>query len=137
MAEPKRFERTVSVRFRDIDAMGHAHHSMVLVYIEEVRAAFWREVMGRAAVEDIDYVIASARLDFRVPIRFPGTLRVSLTVPRIGGSSFTMKYDVYDSDGELLAEAETTQVMYDYASHSKMQIPHDVREKLQFFSPSP
>ena len=44
----------VDVRFRDIDAMGHAHHSLPLVYWEEARARYWRDVAGRRDTGDID-----------------------------------------------------------------------------------
>jgi acyl-CoA thioester hydrolase len=42
------FRTSVPVRFRDLDAMGHAHHTLPLIYLEEARAAFWRELKGSA-----------------------------------------------------------------------------------------
>ena len=42
-----RFHHAVAVRFRDLDAMRHVHHTAPLLYIEEARAAYWRAVAGR------------------------------------------------------------------------------------------
>ena len=62
-----RFQYLVAVRFRDIDVGGHAHHSEALIYFEEARAAYWREVVGRARIGDIDYIMAEASVRWHVP----------------------------------------------------------------------
>lgn len=125
------FVRYVAVRFRDVDGMGHAHHSMVLVYIEEARAAFWREVVGREGLDGIDYVLASVAVSYQRPIHFPDTLQVGLRISRIGGSSFTMQYELRNSAGEVVATAETVQVMYDYEKRSSKPLPRDVKKALE------
>ena len=47
---PFRFRHAVEVRFKDIDLGGHAHHAQALVYFEEARTAYWREIVGRGGV---------------------------------------------------------------------------------------
>ena len=42
-----RFHHPVTVRFRDIDIGGHAHHADALIYFEEARWAYWMEVVGQ------------------------------------------------------------------------------------------
>lgn len=128
-----RFIWRVPVRFQDLDAMGHAHHSRPLIYIEEARAAYWREVAGRNTVEDIDYVIGEATVRYHARIRFPDELAVGVRVSRIGGKSFAMEYEVRSSQGELLATAHTLQVMYDYANERSMPVPDDVRRAIEAF----
>jgi len=44
---PFRFHHPVVVRLWDIDVGGHAHRSEALMYFEEARAAYWREVVGK------------------------------------------------------------------------------------------
>ncbi len=62
MTEPDfRFRHPVTVRFRDIDVGGHAHHSEALMYFEEARWAYWGEVIGSKSLDEIDYVLAQAR----------------------------------------------------------------------------
>ena len=125
------FVRPVVVRFRDVDALGHVHHSMALVYAEEVRAAFWREEVGRPGIDRIDYVIAQATANYHSPIHFPSTLTVALRVSRMGGSSFTMEYEIRGADGNLLVTVETVQVMYDYGSSRSKPIPPEMRTLLE------
>ena len=80
-----RFHHRVTVRFRDLDAMGHVHHGEPLLYLEEARAAYWREVAGRATVADIDYVMGEVTVRFHRRITYPDTLDVALRVSRLGG----------------------------------------------------
>jgi acyl-CoA thioester hydrolase len=128
-----RFTYDVPVRFRDLDAMGHAHHSLPLVYIEEARAAYWRDVVGRAGLDDVDYVLGQVTVKFRHRIRFPATLRVGLRVSRIGNSSFVMEYEIRDPTGTVVATAETVQVMYDYAAGTSKLMPAEIRSRIEAY----
>ncbi len=131
MSAPEfRFVYEVPVRFRDLDPMGHAHHSLPLIYIEEARAAYWRDVVGRQGLGEIDYILAQATLRFVRRIEFPGTLRIGLRVSRLGGSSFTMEYELRDTYGDVLTTAETVQVMYDYEAARSKPIPAEIRERI-------
>jgi acyl-CoA thioester hydrolase len=125
-----RFRHPVEVRFRDLDPMGHAHHSLVLIYIEEARAAYWREVGGRAGLDAIDYIMADVTLRFRARIFFPGTVQVGVRAARLGGSSFVLEYELRSATGELLADARSTQVMYDYAAARSKPIPPELRARI-------
>jgi acyl-CoA thioester hydrolase len=124
----------VPVRFRDLDALGHAHHSLPLIYIEEARAAWWREIVGQHGLDSIDYVLGQISVSFRRRILYPGTVRVGIRVGRVGNSSFTMEYELRSADGDLLATAETVQVMFDYAAGSSKPIPAAIRQRLTVYS---
>lgn len=128
-----RFRYPVEVRFRDLDPMGHVHHSLVLIYIEEARAAFWRDVAGRSGLDAIDYILADVSLRFLGRIFFPGLLDVGVRVSRIGTSSFDMEYVVHGGDGALLATGRSTQVLYDYAAARSKPMPDELRARLAAF----
>ncbi|MGH7462739.1 MAG: acyl-CoA thioesterase [Longimicrobiales bacterium] len=128
-----RFTYDVPVRFRDLDPMGHAHHSLPLVYIEEARAAYWRDVAGRHGLDAIDYVLGEITVRFRQRIHFPATLSIGVRVSRMGNASFTMDYEIRNTAGELLVTAQTQQVMYDYEAGSSMAIPPEIRAKITEF----
>lgn len=128
-----RFEHRVAVRFRDLDAMGHAHHTLPIVYFEEARAAYWRTVAGRVAVHEIDYVIGEIRVQFKQRILYPQTLTVRTGVTHLGNASFVMQYELVDAEGVVIATGESTQVMYDYQAARSMPVPPDVRERIERF----
>lgn len=126
-----RFEHPAEVRFRDLDSMGHAHHSLPLIYFEEARAAYWREVVGRSGPDGIDYILAEANVAFHARILFPQRVKVLLRVSRIGSSSFEMEYQLRSAEDALLADGRTAQVMYDYAAGRSKPIPAEVRARME------
>ena len=128
-----RFHHAVDVRFSDVDLGGHAHHAQALVYFEEARSAYWREVVGRAGTDDIDYILADARVRWHQRVFWPQTLSVGVRVSRLGGKHFVMEYEVLGSDGTRLQTGETTQVMYDYDAGASKRLPDDVRDAIQAF----
>jgi acyl-CoA thioester hydrolase len=128
-----RFHHSVDVRFSDIDVGGHAHHAQALVYFEEARAAYWREVVGRAGTGDIDYILAESRIRWHQRVFWPQKLSVGVRVSRLGRKHFVMEYEVLAPDGTRLQSGETTQVMYDYAAGATKRLPEEVRDAIQTF----
>lgn len=132
MSEPEfRFRHPVEVRFKDIDVGGHAHHSHSLVYFEEARAAYWREVVGRGTLDDVDYILAEAEVRFHARILWPQTLSVGVRVSRLGKKHFEMEYVVESPGGERLVSGRTVQVMYDYDVGSSTRIPEEARRAIE------
>lgn len=141
MTDPRRedfhFLHDVEVRFRDLDPMGHAHHSLPLIYWEEARARYWREVAGRSAVSDIDYVMGELTVRYRRRIVFPGSLCAGVRVTRLGGSSFAMEYALWDEEGRLLSTGSSVQVSYDYGAGRSAPLDDDTRARIEAFEGRP
>ena len=133
MSDPFRFRRDVEVRFRDIDEMGHAHHTMPLVYIEEARTAYWHEVLGRT---ELDFIMGEVGVRYHRRIRYPSTVSVGVRTTRLGERSLAMAYDIRDEAGELLAEGWSKQVMYDYATGESMRVPQSLRDRAAAYEPA-
>lgn len=111
--------------------MGHAHHTLPLVYFEEARAALWRQLTGESAPAAVDYVIAEATLHYRARILFPQTATVDIRVSDVGRSAFTLLYGLRSENGELLTEGRTVQVMFDYEAGRSKPIPPGLRDRLE------
>ena len=131
--ESFRFIHEVAVRFRDLDPMAHAHHSLPLMYWEEARARYWREVAGRQDVAAIDYVMGEFTLRYRGRITFPATLRAGVRVTRLGRKSWEMEYGLWDEDGRLLTSGRSSQVMFDYDAGRSKPIDDATRERIEAF----
>ena len=116
----------VNVRFKDIDVGGHAHHSMVLVYFEEARARYWKEVVGKGGLDEVDFILAEARVRYHARILYPQVLEVGVRVAMLGKKHFTMEYLALDQDGAALASGETTLVMFDYEARRSKPVPPEV-----------
>ena len=75
------FEHQVSLRWHDVDALGHVNHAVFLTYLEEGRDAFYVQALGR----DPHYVVARVEIDLRAEVRYTDRqLRVRIEVERVG-----------------------------------------------------
>jgi acyl-CoA thioester hydrolase len=117
----------LDVRFRDIDVGGHAHHSVALVYFEEARAAYWRDVVGQSDPAEIDFILAEARVRYHQRVLYPVRMEVGVRVPVMGKKHFVMEYLARDGTGEILVSGETTMVMFDYDKGTTKSVPPEVR----------
>jgi acyl-CoA thioester hydrolase len=130
------YRRRVAVRFRDLDALGHAHHTLPLVYLEEARAAFWRELTGSATLDSIDYVMAEITVRFHARIHYPADVEVALAVDHVGSKSFTTRFELSTVPGTpegsraLLASGHAVQVAYDYGRATAKPIEEKIRATL-------
>jgi len=130
---PFRFRHAVDVRFRDLDPMGHAHHAMPLVYLEEARAAYWRMITGSTDTQSIDYVMAEVTVRFHARTAYPSRLEVGLRTSRVGGKAFEQEFEVRAPDGTLLSSGRTVQVMYDYGAGASKPVPDALRARIEAF----
>ncbi len=133
MSDGYRFTHDVAVRFRDLDSMGHAHHSVPLIFFEEARARYWQEIAGGSA-ESVGYIMGEVQVRYHERVRFPGTVRVGVRTTRLGTSSFDMEYEVRRAeDGVLLVTGRSVQVLYDYAAGRSRPMDDDLRRRLGEF----
>ena len=117
------------VRFRDIDAMGHVNNAVFLTYIESARSAFFWHLGIARSLEDLTLVVARVEIDFRAPVGFPEVVEVGVRAGRFGEKSFGLDHELRVR-GELVAEAKTVLVAYDYGKAETVTIPETWREKL-------
>jgi acyl-CoA thioester hydrolase len=117
------------VRFRDLDPMGHVNNAVFLTYIEQARAALLAEVGAATGLEDMNMIVARVEIDFRAPVRFGQEVEIYAHASRFGTKSFDLDYELR-VDGELVAEAKSVQVAYDYARREPVPLPAAWREKL-------
>jgi acyl-CoA thioester hydrolase len=116
-------------KFRDLDPMGHVNNAVFLTYIESARIAFFQDLGAAQGIEDMSMIVARIEIDFRSPVRFDDEVEISVRASRFGTKSFDLDY-VLRVAGDVVAEAKSVQVAFDYDRGEPMAIPEDWREKL-------
>jgi len=116
----------VRVRFKDIDVGGHAHHSVALIFFEEARARYWKDVVGKGDLNEVEFILAEARIRYHARVFYPGEVRVGVRVSKVGKKHFVMEYLVVDARGEPLVSGETTMVMFDYEAQKSKPISAEI-----------
>jgi acyl-CoA thioester hydrolase len=128
------FEHQVSLRWRDVDALGHVNHAVFLTYLEEGRDAFYVQALGR----DPHYVVARVEIDWRAEVRYTDRqLRVRIEVERVGTTSLTTREAVLTSAGATAAEARVVTVLWDTTARRPMAFTADEHVRLAAHCPRP
>ncbi|HUC56979.1 MAG TPA: thioesterase family protein [Streptosporangiaceae bacterium] len=126
MSDP--FEREVTVRWRDTDALGHVNHAVFLTYLEEGRDAFFSHALG---VDPI-YVVARIEIDWRAEIRHPdGHVIVRIVPERLGTTSLTTRETIVTASGQTAAEALAVTVRWDAARREPVPFSETERASLK------
>jgi YbgC/YbaW family acyl-CoA thioester hydrolase len=113
----KVYETELQLRFGDTDAMGHVNNATIVSYLETGRVRLFAELFGARRVEDIPFIIAEVSCRYKLPILLQDRVRVRMWITDVSRSSFRFRYELVDpADGRVFVEAETVQVMYDYAT---------------------
>jgi acyl-CoA thioester hydrolase len=123
------FVHTEHVRFRDLDPMGHVNNAVFLTYIEQARVAFLAQVGAATGLEEMNMIVARVEIDFKAPVRLGQEVEISLRASRFGTKSFDFDY-VLRVDGEIVAQAKSVQVAYDYDRREPVSLPTEWRDRL-------
>ncbi|GAB4233740.1 MAG: hypothetical protein OHK0028_09640 [Deltaproteobacteria bacterium] len=126
----KVYETEVQLRFGDTDAMGHVNNAKVVTYLELGRVRFFADVMGAERVEDIRFILAEVSCRYRIPILLHDRVFLRMHITDVSRSSFRFRCELFDPrDGRVFVEAETVQVMYDYAAGRPVPVDPDFLSK--------
>jgi len=123
------FTESVDVRYQDHDTMGHVNNAVYVTYMEEARFAYLTEGLGVPPM-DLNMVVANLTVDFRRPVQFDAEVEVAVSVTHVGDSSFTMAYEVRDSEG-VAVEGETVQVALEPDGSGTRRVPQDWRDAIE------
>lgn len=134
-ASPSRkyaYHLAVQATLRDTDGVGHVNNAVYLSWCEEVRTRYVYERHGLTDMAQLDFILASARLDFRSPVLLHEVVDLWCSPSRVGRSSWDMVYEGRaQGNGRLVVEASSVQVQYDYAIRAVIAIPADWRARLE------
>lgn len=127
------YETDVDVRYRDLDTMGWSHNSVVLVYVEEARIGYFRDVLG-ADADETDGAIVRQAIDYETPVEYGQSVTVQYRVAELGGSSLTTRFEVV-TDDTVAAKGKVVYVFVD-GSRTPRPLPQDWKERIREFEPA-
>ena len=118
----------VQMRWRDLDALGHVNHTVVLTYLEEGRDAW----LAGHGIRREEYVVGRCSVNFRRELDPDWkTVTVHCDVRELGRSSLVTSERILDDAGEIVVEAEFGLVLWDPQQRGSRPISDDERASLQ------
>ena len=139
MAEIKRVIADLSVRFRDVDAMGHVNNAVYFTYFEEGRKVFLKEVFDIIDIADYPFILAHLSCDYLKPVRLGDAPRLEIWIGEIGNKNFSFLYRVTDrhQSGVVYAKGKSVMVLYDYEQKKTVPVSREFRQKLAPYRENP
>ena len=105
------FEYTPEVRWSDQDMLGHVNNARLITLVEECRIRWMTEIKA-AHITGGGLLVARQAIDYLVPVMYGPTLTMTVTMAKIGNSSFTVNTRG-DQDGRKVFDHECVLVHID------------------------
>ena len=141
---PERYRVNVPLRWSDMDAYGHVNNVQFLRLLADARVIGFEEGFGQdRSVLSEGILVARHEIEYLAPLLFRvAPIAVEMWPTRIGGAGFDLGYEVRDGrDGEqgetVFARAETTLVLYDFATARPRRMDDSLRAVLQAHAGDP
>jgi acyl-CoA thioester hydrolase len=118
----------MTVRWGDMDSLGHVNNVQYFRYGESARIAYF-EALER---EDPNFwkeygiILASIGCDFLAQLHYPAELEIGSRVTRLGRSSLQMTSAIFQGD-EVVAVVRGVLAWFDYSQQKTLPIPESVR----------
>ncbi|SIQ50482.1 acyl-CoA thioesterase [Solilutibacter tolerans] len=122
------FRFRISPRWGDLDAMNHVNNATYLRYLEEARIQ-WLNAQDTAWFDgERAPVLASATVNYRLPIEYPSEIDIELFATRIGTSSLTIGHRMVDAaNARLHCDGQVVVVWIDRKTGKPAPLPDSIR----------
>jgi acyl-CoA thioester hydrolase len=110
--------------------MGHVNNATYFQYMETARVELARKLGQVREGFRGSFIVASARCEFKKPIRDERRITVSVWVSRIGDRSWDLDYSIHRPRREVYAIGRTTQVAYDYRTRATVRMSGKLKKEL-------
>jgi len=127
---------SVTLRYSDMDVLGHLNNAVYATLFEAGRVAYVEEKLAAMTPAGAGYVIVRLEIDFKAEARYPGTADITTAITRLGGSSMTFTQEIRIA-GKLVASATCICALLDLARRKALRLPESMREQIILEPASP
>jgi acyl-CoA thioester hydrolase len=128
-----RFWWPVTVRWGDMDAMGHVNNIIYFQYLESARIGYFEMLMGWTGRDEgggrQGPVVVSQTFNYRRQVYYPADLEVGVCCREIRNRSFVLEYAIFrKGTDELVGDGTSAAVWLDYDSNKAVAIRSELRQ---------
>lgn len=130
------FHLALEPRYGDLDPQWHVNNARYLSFMEQARMAYLLH-LGLWDGQDFNklgLIVADIHVAYLAPMVLWQKVDLGLRISRIGNKSLTFEYQFTDhASGQVLANAESVMVAYDYERHTSIPVSTEWRQKINQF----
>ena len=115
----------VSVRYNDLDPLGHVNNAAMAIFLEQARCELITPRL-KTHGRHFDMVTASTNLEYIEELHYPGEVEIGTIATRIGTKSFALAHGVFQN-GRCAGTGKVVMVVFDLDQRTSVPIPTDVR----------
>ena len=115
----------VSVRYNDLDPLGHVNNTAMAIFLEQARCELITPML-KAHGRHLDMVLASTKLDYLHELKYPGIVEIGTIATRMGTKSFDLAHGVFQN-GVCAGSGSVVMVVFDLDKRASVAPPDDVR----------
>lgn len=119
-------EKTFSIQWGDMDALGHVNNARYFDYFQEARIE-WLASLGLNMQQTTGPVVIHIGCTYLKPVVYPASLLLRSSVHSLGRSSFVVDHDLLQN-GALMAQGTSKIVWIDYLTNKSIPVPDDIRK---------
>lgn len=127
-----KFRTPISIRFSDIDAVGHVNNAIYLTFFEDARFNYWKEAINWDFA-NTGVILGRSEINYLKPVTLHDQIACYVRVVRIGNSSFDMMHvlvRVTPNGEEICTTGKTVCVCYNYKAKQSVPIPDRERDRM-------
>lgn len=121
----------VSVRYNDLDPLGHVNNAAMAIFLEQARCELITPTL-KTHGRQLDMVLASTALEYLKEIHYPGVVEIGTIATRVGTKSFNLAHGVFQN-GVCVGTGTVVLVVFDIDKRVSADIPAQVRGLIEGF----
>ena len=124
----------MSVRWGDMDALGHVNNAKFFTYDESVRLEYFSALMRDDAKFWSDYglILAHIEADFIAQLKPPAELDLGFRIAKVGRTSMATEAGMFLGE-KLIAVTRGVLVWFDYQAGTPLPVPDAVKARIRAF----
>ena len=127
-----KFKLPISIRFSDIDAVGHVNNATYLTYFEDARLHYWKDAIGWD-FQKCGIIVGRSEINYLKQVTLFDKINCYVRVVRIGNSSFDVMHVLSKETAtgeEICTTGKTVCICYDYSAKKSIPIPEAERNRM-------
>ena len=127
------FIYTTKIRLHHTDAVGRIFFNQIFILAHECYEDFLSNVYPTTQFRensDFQLPIVHTEADYHLPLKVGQAVTITMSLERLGNSSFHLLYEVKTDQGVLGATVKTSHVCVSRQTQNPIEVPNPLREAL-------